>query len=257
MTYFSGKDEAKRYSLYRPYIHPQVIQIIKSKLTLRKPVGDVLDVGCGTGQSAIALTEVAERITGIDISEDMISQAQRHEKVRYLQAPAEQIPLPDMTFDMITVGLSFHWFDRSKFLPEAHRLLKSPGWLVVYDNFFSGIMRENTEFENWLNDEFIAKFPTPPRDRRPLEGDELRQYGFVLDQSEDYEEDVTYNLKQLVGYIATMTNTVASLREGRMTMDEIVQWLVSSLEPFFKGRRRCAFLHRGWIKFLKKLNQPA
>lgn len=257
MIYFSGKSEAKRYSLYRPDIHPQVIQIIKSRLTLKKPVGNVLDVGCGTGQSAIALTEIAERVTGIDISEDMISQAQRHEKVVYLQAPAENIPLPDMTFDMVTVGLSFHWFDRGKFLGEAYRVLKSPGWLVIYDNFFSGVMRGNTEFEHWLRDKFIAQFPAPPRDRRPLKDDELGQYGFILEQSENYEEDVTYNLEQLVGYLTTMTNIVAVLKEGRMTIDETVQWLMSSMEPFFKGRRECAFLHRGWIKFLKKMNQPA
>lgn len=257
MIYFSGKDEAKRYSLYRPYIHPQVIQIIKSKLTLRKPIGDILDVGCGTGQSTIALTEIAERVTGIDISEDMISQAERHEKVKYLQAPAENIPLHNMSFDMVTVGLSFHWLDRRRFLPEAHRLLKSPGWLVIYDNFFSGVMRENPEFENWLKDEFIVRFPTPPRDRRPLKDDKLRQYGFVVDQSENYQEDVTYTLEQLVGYMTTMTNTVAILKEGRVTMAETVQWLMSSLEPFFRGQRACTFSHRGWIKFLKKLNQRA
>ncbi len=255
MIYFSGKDEAKRYSLYRPYIHPQVIQIIKSKLALRKPVGDILDVCCGTGQSTIALTEIAERVFGIDISEDMISQVKSHEKVKYLQAAAEDIPLQDMTFDMVTVGLSFHWLVRSRFLPEAHRLLKSPGWLVIYDNFFSGIMRENPEFENWIKDEFIVRFPTPPRDRRPLRDDKLRQYGFIIERSEDYEEDVTYTLEQLVGYMTTMTNIVAVLKQSRVTMAETVQWLVSSLEPFFKGLRECTFSHRGWIKFLKKLNR--
>ncbi len=252
MIYFNGKEEAKRYALYRPYIHPQVIQIIKSTSQLKKPIKNVLDVGCGTGQSSIALLELATNVTGIDISEDMIENAQKHERVKYLYAPAEDIPLPDSGFDMIAVGLSFHWFDRSKFLSEAHRLLRSNEWLIIYNNFFSGIMRENEEFHKWLETEYISKFPTPQRDERPLENGELRQYGFVFDKQENYEEDVTYGPSQLVGYITTMTNTLAALKEGKMTLEEIDNWLISSIEPFFKGRNKCTFLYQGWIKFIKK-----
>jgi ubiquinone/menaquinone biosynthesis C-methylase UbiE len=252
MIYFKGKEETRRYSLYRPYIHPQVINIIKLTLQIKKLIKNVLDVGCGTGQSTIALLEIAEKVTGIDISEDMIAIAQKHERVKYMQAPAEDIPLPDSTFDTITVGLSFHWFDRSKFLPEAHRLLKPAGWLILYDNFFSGIMRENAEFKNWLTTEYTSKFPTPPRDSRSYEDKESSQYGFVFDKQKEYEEDITYNLDQLVGYITTMTNTIAVLKEGNIAFEEVVSWLVSSIKPFFKERNECTFLYRGWIKFLKK-----
>jgi ubiquinone/menaquinone biosynthesis C-methylase UbiE len=254
MIYFRGKEEAKSYSLYRPYIHPQVIQIIKSTLQLKKPIENVLDVGCGTGQSSIALLEIAEKITGIDISEEMIANAQKHERVKYIQAPTEDIPLPDSAFDMITAGLSFHWFDRIKFLTEAHRLLRSNGWLIIYNNFFSGIMKENVDFKKWFTTHYISKFPTPARDCRSLEDSELRLYGFVFDKQMEYKEDIIYNPDQLVGYITTMTNTVAALKEGKMTLEEAVSWLASSIKPFFKERDECTFLYQGWIKFLKKIN---
>ncbi len=253
MNYFCGKEEAKNYSLYRPYIHPQVIQIIKSTLHLKKPIENALDIGCGTGQSSIALLEIAKNVMGIDVSEDMIANAQKHEKVKYIQAPAEDIPLPNNTFDIITVGLSFHWFDRSKFLPEACRLLKPNGWLIIYNNFFSGAMRENEDFKKWFTTNYISKFPTPPRDNQPLENEELNRYGFVFDQQNEYEEYITYDLNQLVGYITTMTNTVATLKEGKMAIEEVISWLMTSIKPFFKERNECTFLYQGSIEFLKKI----
>ena len=252
--YFNGKDSAKRYALYRPNIHPKVIQIIKSNIKSEKPIRYALDVGCGTGQSAIALKALAEKVIAIDISPDMISQAPRSEQVEYICAAAEAIPLRNAIFHLISVGLSLHWFERGKFMTEAVRLIKPRGLLVIYDNFFSGVMRENDEFQKWFRGTFMRKFPTPPRDCRPLEDKKLRRYGFGLEKEVDYEENITYNLDQLVGYVTTMTNTVAALKKGIVELDVVLDWLESSIRPFFIGQDKCTILHRGWIKFLKKLD---
>ena len=45
------------------------------------PFGRVLDLGCGTGLTGLALRDIAEDITGIDISENMVEMA--HEKELY------------------------------------------------------------------------------------------------------------------------------------------------------------------------------
>jgi ubiquinone/menaquinone biosynthesis C-methylase UbiE len=60
MNFFVYKSVAERYAKYRAYFHPLVIEKIKAYLQLQSPVGFALDVGCGSGQSTIALKEIAD-----------------------------------------------------------------------------------------------------------------------------------------------------------------------------------------------------
>ena len=138
MNFFEHKTAAARYARCRPYFHLIVMEHIRSYLKLQAPVGQALDVGCGTGQSAVALKSIAQAVVGTDISPDMLAEVEEVSGIRYVEAPAEVIPLPDASFDLITAGLAFHWFDQDRFLSEAQRLLKSGGWLVNYNNGFSG-----------------------------------------------------------------------------------------------------------------------
>jgi ubiquinone/menaquinone biosynthesis C-methylase UbiE len=141
MGHFSHGDAAERYARGRPYFHPLVVRKIATFLGLEEPVSAALDVACGTGLSTITLTEVALRVVGTDPSVEMLARAARAEGVEYVEAPAEDLPFPEGTFDLATVSSSFHWFDRARFLAEARRVLRSEGWLVVYDNAFRGEMR--------------------------------------------------------------------------------------------------------------------
>jgi ubiquinone/menaquinone biosynthesis C-methylase UbiE len=113
-----------------------VIKKIKDFLKLREPVPRALDVACGTGQSTLALKEVASQVVGTDTSREMLAQATREAGVRYVEAPAEDLPFADDSFCLVTVALALHWFERSRFLTEVRRVLDPGGWLVVYDNGF-------------------------------------------------------------------------------------------------------------------------
>ncbi|HEX2728138.1 MAG TPA: methyltransferase domain-containing protein, partial [Rubrobacteraceae bacterium] len=81
-NYFAGEDAAKRYATVRPYFHPLVVGKIAEFLGLDEP----LDGACGTGLSAVALTEIASLVTGIDISAGMLGRAGRNDRVRYVEA---------------------------------------------------------------------------------------------------------------------------------------------------------------------------
>jgi ubiquinone/menaquinone biosynthesis C-methylase UbiE len=61
----------------------------------------------------------------------MLNEAPSGPRIQYLRTPAEQLPLPDASFDLVTVALAFHWFDQSRFLAEARRVLRPSGWLVT------------------------------------------------------------------------------------------------------------------------------
>ena len=72
--------------------------------------------------------EIAKQVTGVDVSPEMLAQAEARDGVEYVVAPAEELPFEDESYDLVTVGLAFHWFDRERFLPEAHRVLRPDGW---------------------------------------------------------------------------------------------------------------------------------
>src|SRR4030095_15824870 len=128
---FVYRTVAERYAKYRPYFHPLVINRIKTYLGLSKPVQRALDVGCGTGQSTLALKEIADSVIGVDISDEMLELAQQRPGIEYINAHAENLSvLESDSFDLITSSMAYHWFNRDRFLAEARRVLRDRGWRV-------------------------------------------------------------------------------------------------------------------------------
>ena len=102
----------------------------------------VLEVGCGPGSFAEDIENV--ELTCLDPSPEMLKVAKvRVENARksrgenpatYVQAIAEEIPLPDNTFDRVFCLFSFRDFqDKRKGLEEIYRVLKPGGMLVICD----------------------------------------------------------------------------------------------------------------------------
>jgi len=95
-----------------------------------------LDLGTGTGTLARGLALRGWRVTGIDISADMISAALRLDAaagvtVDYMVARSEATGVPAAVFDLVCAGTCWHWFDKPAAAREVHRLLTPNGQLVV------------------------------------------------------------------------------------------------------------------------------
>ncbi|HET7178088.1 MAG TPA: bifunctional demethylmenaquinone methyltransferase/2-methoxy-6-polyprenyl-1,4-benzoquinol methylase UbiE [Chryseosolibacter sp.] len=102
----------------------------------------ILDVATGTGDFAIqALSLNPEKVTGIDISEGMLSVGRRKVeklkltgKIDLVTGDSENLQFPDDTFDAVTVGFGVRNFeDLVKGLTEIRRVLKKDGMLVVLE----------------------------------------------------------------------------------------------------------------------------
>ena len=104
-----------------------MIKKIGDFVKLHDPVPWALDVACGTGQSTLALKEVAPQVVGTDTSREMLDRALREAGVQYVEASGEDLPFADGSFRLVTVALAFHWFERSRFLTEASRCLTRAG----------------------------------------------------------------------------------------------------------------------------------
>lgn len=235
MSYFTSSRIATGYARHRPYFHPLVIEKVREHLRLESKVPRALDVGCGAGLSTIALLPLAEEVVGIDASVEMVKAATPKEHVQYLHCPAEQLPFPAAFFQIITVCGALNWIDRVTFFPAARQVLCSAGWIVVYDNVFMGAMRGQPGFATWYTDRFLSRYPRPPRDERPLTGEECSGSGFQFVHSATYTNEVVYSLDQFIDYLLTLTNLSVPLAQGRETEVSAREWLRGGLASFFGG----------------------
>jgi SAM-dependent methyltransferase len=96
----------------------------------------LIDLGTGTGTLARGFAERGCKVTGIDISAQMLEQAkdlsqQAGLEVDFRFAKAEATGLPDGYFDVVTAGQCWHWFDRPNAALEVKRILKPNGHVLI------------------------------------------------------------------------------------------------------------------------------
>ena len=121
--------------------HPGGIELTK-KIVGTKNIDNnsrILDIGCGTGQTAAYLAnEYSAIVTGIDIHPIMIEKAKKrmkkeHLPVEILQCSIENVPLQDDTFDFVLSESVLSFADKPTALSEIYRLLKDDGQLIAIE----------------------------------------------------------------------------------------------------------------------------
>ena len=123
----------------------------------------VLDVGCGTGRFAAALSDRA-KVWGVDQSPEMLEIARvRAPAVRFKHAAVDALPFKDGWFERATMWLVVHLLDRPRAYAEIRRVLAPGGRIAVatFDPSYFGVF--------WFRDYFPsmeeidrARFPTRP-----------------------------------------------------------------------------------------------
>lgn len=103
----------------------------------------VLDVGCGTGNLALAVLRAAPRatVTGLDPDAAALRIAARKASRRgvsldLVQGYADRLPGPDAAVDRIVSSLALHHVDedgRRRFAEEALRVLRPGGSVTIVD----------------------------------------------------------------------------------------------------------------------------
>lgn len=95
----------------------------------------VLEVGAGTGKLTRELVELGHDLYVTDPSEQMLGVLRSElPDVRTAATPAEQIPLPDASVEVVVAAQSFHWFDQPAALAEFARVLVPGGRLALVWN---------------------------------------------------------------------------------------------------------------------------
>ncbi len=99
-----------------------------------------LDVATGTGFTALALAPRCRRVVALDLTPQMLAQAQRLQRDRgvlnvlFCQGDAEALPFRDGAFDIVTCRVAAHHFpDLQRALDEMARVTRPGGRVVVDD----------------------------------------------------------------------------------------------------------------------------
>jgi len=115
----------------------------------------VLDIATGGGHTALKFAPYVEKVVASDLTPNMLEVArefitgQGKANVQFLAADAENLPLPEGFFDLVTCRIAPHHFPNcAQFVRDAARTLKPGGLLLVQDQ----LMPEDVTSARYVND---------------------------------------------------------------------------------------------------------
>lgn len=162
----------------RDHVAPSMAQAIKIFAKKHK-VKTILDVGCGTGRLIKFLNSSGFDAKGCDISKTAVELTNKiNRKKVSIVAPAQKLPFPDNTFDLVISISTIEHLTNSqanKFILEAKRVLKKRGYLfLVTPNYLTPIRLIHGKKWFGYNDPTHINFFTPMSLKKLL-----KNYGFV------------------------------------------------------------------------------
>ena len=129
-------------------LHPGGLELTEelAELCEVRRGSDVLELACGTGESACWLAEQrGARVVGLDRSRRMIQRAEQKARARGLEvafreADAHHLPFPDAAFDVAICECTLCLLDKEQVLREMVRVVRPGGRVGMHD----GCWREDT-----------------------------------------------------------------------------------------------------------------
>jgi len=210
----------------------------------------VLDLGTGTGSVARGLAMRGCEVTGLDHSAPLLAQAAEMDRaagvqVKQVRARVENAEFSPASFDVITAGQCWHWFDRPRTVALVRRWLRPGGRLLIahFDWLpLAGNMVQDTERlilnynPGWTLHSGSGLYPAWLKD--------VAEAGFVDLRTWSFDVDVPYSHEDWRGRIRASAGIGATLDEAKVQRfdAELTTMLVAhhAVEPM-------AVPHRVWV----------
>jgi SAM-dependent methyltransferase len=194
--------QAADYAIFRPGYPQELFDYLGSIAPSRQVAWDC---GTGSGQAAVGLALVFDRVIATDASEKQIANAQPHEHVEYRVAPAENSGIQSGTIDLIMVAQALHWFDLDRFYAEARRVLKPDGNLAASAYNLLHIEPTIDEIVNRYYYEVVGPFWPP--ERKLVENFDHLPFPFPEFDPPKIEMTTQWDLEHLIGCLGTWSAT--------------------------------------------------
>ena len=239
---FDSKRIAEGYAK-RPWLHKGVIERFKADCALP---GDVvfengLDVGCGAGLSTKALKLICDHVTGTDISESMADVCKEiyagDVGFSFYAAAAEETEIPKTAYDIVTASGMVNWVDEKRFMENLLKVTKRGSYILIYDFWITDKMTGVPEYTDWYREEYLKRFPKPPRKENVWTQEDLLP-GFKMLKQVNYELPYVFSLKDFADFMMIQSNVNVKIESGEYTVDDAKEWMLSTLSPIFDGHER-------------------
>lgn len=124
------------YESVRPGYPAEVYDDIRA-LSSVPDSGDILEIGCGSGQATLPFAERGYHIHCVELGEQLAALAQRnlatYPNVEVHVGVFETIPLAESAFDLIISATAFHWVDPASY-PKLAQVLRPHGAIALFWN---------------------------------------------------------------------------------------------------------------------------
>ena len=142
-------------SIRKSYFDDRVTSLAIEKLLPRNLI--LADVGCGTGSLTVELARFAEKVVGVDLSQEMLRRARMVAKERELlnvefrRGNALQLPLEARSFDATFCVMVLHFLsDPQRAIAELCRITRGVGSVIVVD-----LVQHNQE---WMREQMAHQW---------------------------------------------------------------------------------------------------
>jgi SAM-dependent methyltransferase len=228
---------AAGYAFGRPPVHARILERVRERLRIDRPLSRALDVGCGAGRSTAALAPLAATVVGLDPALAMLEHRRSvAAAAHFVVGQTERLPFEDGAFNLVTAAGSINYTDRDLALPELARVLAPDGTLVVYDFSAGRRFSDGPKLEHWYA-EFDSRYPDEPG-----YGIDVRELAWAdaclaLDTYEEFEIGIAMTLDSYLRYAMSETRVELALSGGAREA-EVRAWCAETLKNVFGERPR-------------------
>jgi len=214
-TRFGSSEPA--YTAYRPQYPPELFEKVVSAVP--EPRESALDLGGGTGLSALPLTRSFNQVVVVEPDQQMAARLYGlSDRIVVREASAEELEEALDSFDLVTSGNAFYWMNGAVVINKIAGWLRSGGVLAVYR----------------------YGFPETPEAIQEILRAELKQNWDAFRHPRLIDE----------GYSWHITKSCSALTDARiLTVPNIILLSATQLVGFLKSTSYCA-------EYLRTLSSP-
>lgn len=252
---FDSKRIAEGYAK-RPWLHRYVMDNLLKDMGLSADhkFRNGLDVGCGAGLSTKALRLVCDKVTGTDIADAMVEVCRElygeDKACTFYTAKAEETTMPDEKYDIVTAAGCINWVDEKKFMENMKDVADASALIVIYDFGITDRMVGSSDYTAWYQNEYLRKFPKPPRKENKWTQQDLID-GFIMEKQTEYEMEYGFTLDAFVDFMMIQSNVNSRVESGEIPEAEARQWMRDSLAPIF-GNEEKRLIFSGYSWYIRK-----